>query len=184
METVFIEIDKCIFNTDADIVIGVIYRMPNFSVDVFSDRISDVMSVIQKERKLCYLWGDLNIDVLKADDLRATGELFDVLYCYNVFPLTTKATRVTSTTANLIDHILTNNLDDDMMHIQGISWTSISDHCAVFHVASNVLKKSHKDWYAYSLTESVSKKYYKIHFWNEHDRLAICTKRNRHSVGL
>ena len=29
METVFIEIDKCIFNTDSNIVIGIIYRMPN-----------------------------------------------------------------------------------------------------------------------------------------------------------
>ena len=46
METVFIEIDKCIFGTDSNIVIGVIYRMPNSSVDVFNDRISDVMNVI------------------------------------------------------------------------------------------------------------------------------------------
>ena len=142
METVFIEIDKCIFDTDSNIVIGVIYRMPNSSVDVFNDRISDVMNVIQKERKLCYLMGDLNIDLLKADDHKATGELLDVLYCNNVFPLITKPTRVTSTTATLIDHILTNNLDDDMMHIQGILCTSISDHYAVFHVASNA-KKDH-----------------------------------------
>ena len=81
---------SCVFGTDLNIVIGVIYRMPNSSVD---DRISDVMNVIQKERKLCYLLGDLNIDFLKA-----TGELL-VLNCYNVFPLITKSTRVISTTA-------------------------------------------------------------------------------------
>ena len=142
METVFIEIDKCIFDTDSNIVIGVIYRMPNSSVDVFNDRISDVMNVIQEERKLCYLLGDLNIDLLKADDHKTTGELLDVLYCNNVFLLITKPTRVTSTTTTLMDHILTNNLDDDMMHIQGILCTSISDHYAVFHVASNA-KKDH-----------------------------------------
>ena len=107
METVFIEIDKCIFNTGSNIVIGVIYRMHNSSVDVFNDRISDILNVIQKEHKLCYFLGDLNIDFLKADDHRATGELLDVLYCCNVFPLITKPTRVTSTTATLIDHILT-----------------------------------------------------------------------------
>ena len=137
METVFIEIDRCIFGTDSNIVIRVIYRMPNSSVDVFNDRISEVMNVIQKERKLCYLMGDLNIDFLRADDHRATGELLDVLYCNNVFPLITKPTRVTSTTATLIDHILTNNFVDDMMHIQGILCTPISDHYAVFHVACN-----------------------------------------------
>ena len=89
METVFIEIDKCIFGTDSNIVIGVIYRMPNYSVDVFNDRISEVMNVIQKERKICYLMGDLNIDFLRADDHRATGELLYLLYCNNGFPLIT-----------------------------------------------------------------------------------------------
>ena len=64
METVFIEIDKCILGTDSNIVIGVIYRMPNSSVDVFDDRISEVMNVIQKERKFCYLMGDLNIVII------------------------------------------------------------------------------------------------------------------------
>ena len=111
--------------------------MTNYSVDVFNDRISDVINVIQKERKL-YLLGDLNIDFLKADNHRAAGELLDVSYCKNVFPLITKATRVTSTTATLIDHILANNFVDDMMHIHGISYyISISDHNANFHVAWN-----------------------------------------------
>ena len=140
METVFIKIDKCVFGTDSNIVIGVIYRMPNSSVDVFNDRISDVMNVIQKEGKLCYLLGDLNIDFPKADDHRATGELLDVLYCNNMF----QPTRVTSTTATLIDHILTTNLVDDLMHIQGILYTSISDHYAVFLVACNA-KTDHAD---------------------------------------
>ena len=116
METVFIEIDKFIFNADSNIVIGIIYRMPNSSVDVFNDHIADIMNVIQKVRKLCYLMGGLNIDFLKAGDHRATGELLDVLYCTNVFPLITKPTRVTHMTDTLIDHILTNNFDDDMMH--------------------------------------------------------------------
>ena len=137
METVFIEIFKCIFGTDSSIVIGVIYRMHNSSIDVFNDRISDVMNAIQKERKLCYLLGEQDIDFLKVNDHRATGELLDVLYCNNMFLLITKSTRVTGTTATLIDHILTYNFVDDMMHIQGILHASISDHYAVFYVACN-----------------------------------------------
>ena len=111
--------------------------MSNSSVDVLNDRISDILNVLQRERKLCYLLGDLNIDLLKAEDHRATGELLDVLYCCNVFPLITKPARVTGMTATLIDHILTNNLDNDMRHIQGKVCTSISDHYAVFHVVGN-----------------------------------------------
>ena len=137
METAFIELDKNVFNTDSNIVIAVIYRMPNFSVDVFNYRISDILNVLQRERKLCYLLGDLNTDFLNAEDHRATGELLDVLYCCNAFPLITKPTRVTGTTATLIDHILINNLDNDMRHIQGILCTSLSDHYVVFHVAGN-----------------------------------------------
>ena len=49
----------------------------------------------------------------------------------------TKPTRATSTPATLIDHILTNDLDDNTMHIQGILCTSISDHYAIFHIVSN-----------------------------------------------
>ena len=137
METVFIEADKGVYNTCSNIVIRVIYRMPNSSVDTFNERISDILNVIQKEHKLCYLLRDLNIDFLKADEHRATGEILDVSYCCNVFPFITKPTRVTSTTATLIDDIVINNLDDNMMHIQGILCTSISDHYAFFHVASN-----------------------------------------------
>ena len=53
METVIIEIDKSIFNSCSNIVIGVIYRMPNSSVDTFNERISDILHVIQEEYELC-----------------------------------------------------------------------------------------------------------------------------------
>ena len=85
METVFIEIDKSVYNTCSNIVIGVIYRMLNSSVDTFNERISDILNVIQKEHKLCYLLGDLNIDFLKADEHRATGELLDCPACRTTF---------------------------------------------------------------------------------------------------
>ena len=57
METVFIEIDKCIFNTDSNIVIGIIYRMPNSSVDVFNDRIADEWMLSRKSENCVIWWG-------------------------------------------------------------------------------------------------------------------------------
>ena len=50
----------------------------------------------------------------------------------------TKPTRVTETTATLIDHILTNNIDITSKHVQGILCTDISDHYAIFHIAGNI----------------------------------------------
>ena len=123
----------------SNVVIAVVYRMPDSSVDVFNERITDIMNVIQKENKMIYAMGDLNIDFLKSDVHKSTNSLLDVLYSYNVFPVITKPTRVTETSATLIDHILTNNFDINASHIQGILCSSISDHYAIFHVAGNVI---------------------------------------------
>ena len=95
LESIFIEVDETIFNTVSNVVIAVIYRMPDSSVDVFNERINDILNVIQKENKLIYVMGDLNIDLLKSDVHKATSSLLDVLYSYNVFPVITKPTRVT-----------------------------------------------------------------------------------------
>ena len=142
MESIFIEMDKSVNNANSNIIIGVIYRMPNACVEVFADRLTDIMNVIEKEHKLCHIMGDLNIDFLKSDDHKSTGALFDVLYSYNVSPLITKPTRVPEKTATLIDHIWTNNFDVDTNRIQGILCTSTTDHYAIFHIAGNI---SHDD---------------------------------------
>ena len=135
MESPFIEIDKEVFGTSCNIVIGIKYRMPDYSVDIFSERMNDVLNIIQKECKICYILGDLNIDFLKYDEHRPTSTFLDVLYAYNVFPLISKPTRVTKSTATLIDHILTNNFDVSTNHKQGIICNDISDHYAIFHIS-------------------------------------------------
>ena len=138
MESVFIEIDKSVFQSSSNIIIGVVYRMPDSSVEVFNERLSDTLNSVQKENKLFYLLGDLNIDFFKHDVHRPTSEFLDTIYSYNVYPLITKPTRVTSSSATLIDHILSNDIDISSGHMQGILCTSMSDHFAIFHIAGNV----------------------------------------------
>ena len=138
MESIFIEIDKDIFRTNCNIVIGLIYRTPDSSVDVFNERISDILNTVCKEHKIFYCIGDLNIDFFKYDVHKPTSAMLDTIYACNVFPLITKPTRVTETTATLIDHILTNNIDIASNHLQGILCTDISDHYAIFHIAGNI----------------------------------------------
>ena len=113
--------------------------MPNPSVEIFNERISDILNTIQRETKIFYLIGDLNIDFLKSDAHISTNSLIGALYSNNVFPLITKSTRVTNKTVTLIDHILTNNFDVNARHFQGILCNSISDHYAVFHIACNTM---------------------------------------------
>ena len=137
MESLFIEIESKVFQTPSNIIIGIVYRMPDSSIDIFNDRVADILNVINKENKLFSMLGDLNIDFLKCDEHRLTPLFIDILYSNNVFPLITKPTRGTQNTATLIDHILTNNFDTMGNHKQGILCTDISDHYAVAHVAGN-----------------------------------------------
>ena len=80
----------------------------------------------------------MNIDLFKHDVHRPTSEFLDTMYSHNVYPLITKPTRVTSSSATLIDHILSNNIDVSSGHMQGILCTSMSDHFAIFHIAGNM----------------------------------------------
>ena len=42
-------------------VIGVIYRPPNTDIISFNESLSEIMSQIKEEKKLCYVLGDYNI---------------------------------------------------------------------------------------------------------------------------
>ena len=107
MEGLFIEIDKQVFGTTSDLIIGIIYQMPNSSIDIFIDWINDILNIIHRESKICYFLGDLNIDLLKYEEHRLTSEFLDLIYSYNVFPLISKPTRITSDTATLTIYSLT-----------------------------------------------------------------------------
>ena len=92
------------FSTSSDIIIGMRYRMSDFSIDIFNDRMKYILNKVNKENKLFYVLGDLNIDLLKYEEHRLASSYLDMLYSTNVFPLITKPTRVTQTNDTLIDH--------------------------------------------------------------------------------
>ena len=136
MESDLTEVKKCLFQSNGNII-GSVYRMPDSTVDMLNQRLADISNSVQKENKLFYLLGDLNIDLFKHDVHRPTSEFFDTIYSYNVYPLITKPTRVTASSAILIDHILSNNIDVSYGHTQGILCTCMSDQFAIFHIAGN-----------------------------------------------
>ena len=151
-ETLFIEIDSTCFNTKKSIIIGVVYRMPDTSIEIFNDYMSDVLGTIEREHKLCYLLGDYNIDLLQHDTHRPTSSWLDVLYSNGVFPLITKPTRVADRTSTLIDNIFTNNFDQPVHYLQGILCTDMSDHYAIFHIAQTYQNKDNQDTFFYRRT--------------------------------
>ena len=63
-----------------------------------------------------------------------------MLYSYDLLPVITNPTRITSHTATLIDHIYTNTING---LVSGIVTVHISDHLPVFCVAGTSLKQQY-----------------------------------------
>ena len=140
------QIIECLFieiicpNPSNNIVIGVIYRPPSGSISDFIVAMSDILNHIHSKRKTCYLLGDFNIDLYKYHSNPDTAEFFDLLYSYSFIPLIDKATRVSSSTASVIDNIFTNQ--STTTHKTGVIKADISDHYPVFSISemSNSIK--------------------------------------------
>jgi len=81
-----------------------------------------------------YIFGDINIDLLTYDNNIAVCDYVNMLYCSGVKPLITKPTRITETTATLIDHIYTNDVN---LKTAGILIFHISDHLPVYKLGKS-----------------------------------------------
>ena len=123
----FIEIDTLRKN----IVLLVIYRTPRFnSVHEMTHQIVEKINIIKNENKDIIIAGDMNIDLLRYSNNNETTEFLDQMLYNTLLPKITLPTRVTETTATLIDHIFTNINNDKCL--AGTLLTDISDHFSNF----------------------------------------------------
>ena len=93
------------------------------------------MEKINKEKKIGYLLGDFNLDLLKRDTHNPT------LVCgflISFWPPITRPMRVTPSSATLIDNIFTNNIAFKMSGINGVIINDIADHFPIFHICKDV----------------------------------------------
>ena len=125
-ESCFVEIPKGTAAMNSDVIVGVIYRPPGESVDMFNEQLNSMLQRISGENKTLYIMGDFNINH------HPTNNFLETLYFYSLTPLITKPTRITENTATLIDNIFTNNSVSSRRHLSGILYTDISDHLPVF----------------------------------------------------
>ena len=133
LESIFIEIDKSNINKDNNCIVGVIYRPPDTDLKVFNDLLNELLSKIKTERKLAYLLGDYNVNLLAIDSHKDSQEFIDTMYSFSLFPSITKPTRVTSSSATLIDNIFYNDVSNANV-FTGILYTDITDHYPVFYI--------------------------------------------------
>ena len=103
-------------------------------MDIFNEKISEMLETIRKEEKFCYLLGDCNINILNYESHRLTGDFVDLLSSYSFLPLITRPTRITASSATLIDNIFTNHIENLDHSTQGLLVTDVSDHYPIFHI--------------------------------------------------
>ena len=95
---------------------------------------ADILPKIKTEKKLPYLTGDFNIDLLNVENHLPSQEFINLMYSHSVFPYITKPSRVTTHSATLIDNIFASNIGDNAKTLSGLLYTDITDHFPVFYI--------------------------------------------------
>ena len=120
------------------VLIAAVYRAPNSNDREFLNNLRKLIDLLNKEQNCEIIIGlDHNYDLLKSHTHRATQDLIDLLLNSDLWPVITKPTRITKTSATLIDNILVSpNIYGSYQC--GIMLEDLSDHLPCVLVAKNL----------------------------------------------
>lgn len=139
LETVVIEIDKLSTNLNKTIQIVAVYRPPGSDVSCFNQSIDQILTSLKSTNTLCYVIGDFNINLLNTDTHALSAEFLNIMFSSGLMPVISKPTRITSSSATLIDNIFT-NFSDSICLLNGLLLSDISDHLPIFCISSYIAK--------------------------------------------
>ena len=120
------------YNNNKNLVIGGVYRPPDTDIICFNNSLTISLELINKEKKMCHILGDFNINLFKSETHSPTEDFLNQLYSSYFYPTISKPTRITDKSATLIDNIQFNSLNYETK--TGILFTEISDHFPVFQI--------------------------------------------------
>ena len=120
-------------------IIGNVYRpntAPKANIKKAIEIHSSILSKINKSKvhSKCSIEivGDFNLDLLQFQRHDQTNDFLETSFSFGLLPVITKPTRVTPTSATLIDHIWVKN--EAELHRAGIILCHISDHYPTFYI--------------------------------------------------
>ena len=123
-ESCFIELP---LRGSKNIIVGEIYRIPGTNEHDFLIDYQNIIRQIQTENKLLILGMDQNIDYIKINTNHNAANFLDINLTSGLIPTIIRPTRITHTTATLIDNIyICNEIASDFK--SAILTTHISDH--------------------------------------------------------
>ena len=99
----------------------------------------DIMDTLNSENKNCVIMGDMNIDLLRFGSHNKTADYLDNLFSHGFLLLIMKPTRLSNSSATLIDHIYTNDIYNKGH--SGIITTDVADHFGFFYLSHGKIKQ-------------------------------------------
>ena len=129
--------------------IGVVYRHPTPNYDIFSDELFAIIDHLNNANYMHYICGDFNIYLLKYFSQMSVANYADTLQSLSCKVLLDKPTRLTGTSATLIDPFYTNDHTSEI--ISGISVYDLSDHLPIFIILKST--KPRKTFYGYKIRD-------------------------------
>ena len=132
-------------------LIGVLYRPPgqNTILDL-ANHLDILLSKLNEENKNITLTGDTNVNLLKCTEHQPSSYYFDILLSHGLIPMITVPTRVTHSSATLIDHIFVNEAQAGISQA-GTIRTSMTDHYFNFIFLGNSKKWKYPKSVSYRL---------------------------------
>ena len=129
-ESIFIEVRN---KKKKNIIVGCVYRHPSTELKTFNESfLTTLMIGLSKMNKPCFISGDGNADLLKMESHNETSLFFETLISFANKPTILQPTRVTLSSASLIDKIFVNN--PGISSIGGNITSTISDHFPQFAI--------------------------------------------------
>ena len=122
LESLFVEITQ----SSKNIICGIIYHRPGSDSNLFARDIENILSIIGGENKSIFMFGDYNVNLLKGPANANVRSMVDVFSSFNMFNTITKPTRVTGTSATIIDHVWTNEYPSCTLN--AIIYDNVTDH--------------------------------------------------------
>ena len=179
-ESVFVEINGKLFNTNKNVILAVIYRSPDSPLGLFNEQLDNPLQQIEKEKNVAFLSGDFNCDTFWELSVNSalTQDFINTFAPFNFHKLIIQPTRVVSKmsdikSATLLDNFYTStkNWEDDFTGILNTDESLGLDHKVIFTITENASIPKLPDYRVQRdlCTENIYKLYecYKNMDWNE-----------------
>ena len=122
-----------------------VYRAPGQHISTLCDNIVPIIDDGHRNGKK-FVCGDFNINILQHESKDSVRQFLDSMYALGLYPLITKPTRITRTTATIIDNIKLFTHDIELKYECGLIIDDSSDHLPIFAMCKGTIKNEMKKY--------------------------------------